>query len=142
MAKAKIKTTENAGSVEAFIEAQPQQVRDDCRVIMKMMEKATGASAKMWGASLIGFGNYRHTSPATGRQVDWFHCGFSPRKANISLYLMPGSFETHAHLLEKLGKHSLGKGCLYIKRLADVDVKVLEKLIGTVAGASLRRVKG
>lgn len=111
-------------------------------VIIKMMEKATGSPPKMWGASLIGFGNHVVTSPATGRQVDWFHCGFSPRKANISLYLMPGSFETHQALLDKLGKHSLGKGCLYIKRLADVDVKVLEKLIGTVAGASVKREKG
>ncbi|MDQ3101264.1 MAG: DUF1801 domain-containing protein [Bacteroidota bacterium] len=110
MAKAIVKTTENSGSVSAFISAQPDQVRSDCQVIIEMMEKATGSPAKMWGASLIGFGKRVVTSPATGRQVDWFHCGFSPRKANISLYLMPDSFEKHAELLNKLGKHSLGKG--------------------------------
>ncbi len=143
MAKATIKTTENTGSVDAFINAQKEeQVRDDCRVIIKMMEKATGEPPKMWGASLVGFGNYLVTSPATGRQVDWFYCGFSPRKANLSLYLMPDTFEKHAALLDKLGKHSLGKGCLYIKRLADVDVKVLEQLVGTIAKGSLKRGKG
>ena len=87
----------------------------------------------MWGTSIVGFGNYLHPSPASGRQVDWFHCGFSPRKANLSLYLMPTAFEQHAAALKQLGPHSVGKGCLYIKRLADVDLKVLEKLVGTLA---------
>lgn len=140
MKKATIKTSENTSSVDAFIDGQnDEQVREDCRVIIKMMQKATGAPPKMWGASLVGFGNHTVTSPATGRTVDWFHCGFSPRKANLSLYLMPDSFEKHAALLKKLGKHDLGKGCLYIKRLADVDLNVLEQLIGTLAVKSIER---
>ena len=115
------------------------QVRKDCRVLVKMMQKATGAPPKLWGASIVGFGNYLHTSPASGRQVDWFHCGFSPRKANLSLYLMPTAFEQHAAALKQLGPHSVGKGCLYIKRLADVDLQVLEQLVGTLASDSVVR---
>lgn len=82
----------------------------------------------MWGTSIIGFGNYRYKSPATGREVDWFRTGFSPRKANLSLHLTMDS-KSHATTLDRLGKHKTGAGCLYIKKLADVDIKVLKKLI-------------
>ena len=82
----------------------------------------------MWGASLIGFGSRVYESPATGRQVDWFYIGFSPRKANISLYVLNG-FDKQEELLGKLGKHKTGKGCLYINKLADVDMKVLKQII-------------
>jgi hypothetical protein len=92
-----------------------------------MMEKATKEKPKMWGSSIIGFGKLRYKSPATGREVDWFKMGFSPRKANISLYLM--DLKRHAEALEKLGKHKTGVGCLYINKLDDVDVKVLENMI-------------
>lgn len=142
MAKAKNKTVETTDSVAAFIDTLPQeQVREDCRVLVKMMQKATGEPPKMWGAAIVGFGNYVVTSMA-GREVDWLYCGFSPRKASLSLYLMPGSFEEHAAALKKLGPHSVGKGCLYIKRLSDVDLKVLEQLVGTTASASMRRAGG
>ena len=83
---------------------------------------------KMWGSSMIGFGNVRYKSPATGREVDWFKIGFSPRKANLSLHLGV-DIQRHADALSKLGKHKTGVGCLYINKLEDVDIKVLEKMI-------------
>jgi hypothetical protein len=126
---AEIKTKQNTASVEAFIDSVPdEQKRKDSLVILKMMEKATKEQPKMWGSSLIGFGNKRFKSPATGREVDWFKIGFSPRKANLSLHLIL-DLKKHADALNKLGKHKTGAGCLYINKLADVDIKILEKLI-------------
>ncbi len=123
-----IKTKETASSVEDFINSiADEQKRKDSKVILKMMEKATKKKPKMWGSSMIGFGNVRYKSPATGREVEWFSIGFSPRKANLSLYLM--DLKKHAEALKKLGKHKTGVGCLYINKLEDVDVKVLEKMI-------------
>lgn len=81
----------------------------------------------MWGSSMIGFGNVRYKSPATGREVDWFKIGFSPRKANLSLHII--DLSPHADSLEKLGKYKTGKGCLYINKLIDVEMKILEKII-------------
>lgn len=142
MAKAKIKTVETAASVDAFINAQKDaEVRSDCRELVRIMRKATGEPPRMWGTSLVGFGNRVFTSPATGRQVDWFLCGFSPRKQNLSLHLMPDDLDRYAALLNKLGRHGVGRGCLYIKRLADVDMRVLEQLVNTLAGASMERAK-
>lgn len=128
MAKAEIKTKENEASVEDFFNTvADENVRADCRKISAMMEKATGAKPKMWGAAIIGFGN-RHIKSASGREVDWLEVGFSPRKANLSLYLnTDGGWDEN--LLSKLGKHKVGMGCLYVKRLSDVDEKVLNKLI-------------
>ncbi len=126
---AEIKTKENSASVEDFINSVPdEQKRKDSYVLLEMMQKATGEKPKMWGASLIGFGNVRYKSPATGREVDWLRIGFSPRKANLSLYLTMNVKE-HAEALEKLGKHKTGVGCLYINKLEDVDIKVLKKMI-------------
>ena len=85
----------------------------------------------MWGSSIIGFGNKRYKSPTSGREVDWFIIGFSPRKANITIYLI--DMRPHADALVKLGKHKMGGGCLYINKLADVDIKVLEKMIAAAA---------
>ena len=85
----------------------------------------------MWGTSMIGFGNVRYKSPATGREVDWFKIGSSPRKANLSLHLM--GVQHHADDLAKLGKHKTGAGCLYINKLGDVDTRVLEKIIKAAA---------
>ena len=82
----------------------------------------------MWGSAVIGFGNIKYKSPATGREVDWMQIGFSPRKANLSLYIGVGNKELAA-ALKKLGKHKTGKGCLYINKLADVDLKVLKEMI-------------
>jgi hypothetical protein len=130
---AEIKTKQTAASVEKFIEAvKDEQMRKDSFVILDMMKKASGEEPKMWGASLIGFGVKRYKSPATGREVDWFKLGFSPRKANLSLHLVL-DIKEQASALKKLGKHKTGVGCLYINKLEDVDVKVLKGLIEAAA---------
>jgi hypothetical protein len=133
---AEIKTKETAASVEGFINAvEHEQKRKDSFVILEMMKKATGEEPKMWGSSIIGFGNVRYKSPASGREVDWFRIGFSPRKANLTLYLM--NIQEFAADLKKLGKHKTGGGCLYINKLADVDIKVLKGMIDTAAKKKL-----
>ena len=131
---AEIKTKPTSSSVEDFINSiADEQKRIDSHVILKMMEKAMKEKPKMWGSSMIGFGNVRYKSPATGREVDWFKIGFSPRKANLSLHLL--DIKRHADALNKLGKHKTGVGCLYINKLEDVDIKVLEKMITAAAEA-------
>lgn len=126
---AEIKTKPTSASVEDFINSvKEEQKRKDSFVILEMMKKATGEDPKMWGSSLIGFGNVTIKSPATGREVDWLRIGFSPRKANLSLYLT-GNVKQHAAALEKLGKHKTGVGCIYINKLADIDLKVLKGMI-------------
>ena len=130
---AQIKTKETSASVEDFINSVKDEAkRKDSFTILKMMQKASKEKPKMWGSSMIGFGNKIYKSPATGREVEWFKIGFSPRKANISLYLVL-DIKKFAADLKKLGKHKTGVGCLYINKLDDVDVKVLEKLINTAA---------
>ena len=132
---ADIKTKQTAVSVTGFIDSVPdEQKRKDSHVILKMMEKATKEEPKMWGSSLIGFGYKRYKSPASGREVDWFKIGFSPRKSNFSLHLVL-DLKKHADALKKLGKHKAGVGCLYINKLEDVDLKILEKLIAVAAEA-------
>lgn len=124
-----IKTKPNNASVEDFINAIPEeQKRKDSFVILEIMKKASGEEPVMWGPAIIGFGNKRYKSPATGREVDWLKMGFSPRKANLSLYLHGGA-HAYASELEKLGKYKTGVGCLYINKLADVDLKVLKSII-------------
>jgi len=128
MAKAEVKTKATEGNVEDFFkQIADGNVRKDSREIAEKMEKATGAKPKMWGASIVGFGE-RNVKSASGREVDWMEIGFSPRKANLTLYLSIGE-GWEEDLLSKLGKHKLGKGCLYFKRLSDLDEKILEKLI-------------
>jgi hypothetical protein len=130
---AQIKTKETDSSVEDFINSVKDEAkRKDSFIILKMMQKVSREKPKMWGSSMIGFGNKIYKSPATGREVEWFNIGFSPRKANISLHLVL-DIKKHAAELKKLGKHKTGVGCLYINKLDDVDVKVLEKLINTAA---------
>ena len=129
---AEIKTKQTASSVTGFIDSIPdEQKRKDSEVIVKLMEKAMKVKPKMWGSSMIGFGNVRYKSPATGREVDWFKIGFSPRKANLSLHLI--DLRRRVDTLKKLGKHKTGPGCLYINKLEDVDTKVLEKMITAAA---------
>lgn len=126
---AQIKTQETSASVEDFLNAvQDEQKRADSFVILEMMKSASREEPKMWGPSIVGFGSTRYTSPATGREVEWMRIGFSPRKANLTLYLM-GGLKEHADALEKLGKHKTSVGCLYIKKLEDVDIKVLKGMI-------------
>lgn len=125
----KIKTTETEASVEDFINALPdEQKKKDSFTILKMMQKASGEKPKIWGSSIIGFGNKRYKSPKTGREVDWFKIGFAPRKANLSLYLVM-NIQEQASMLKKLGKHKTGVGCLYVNKLDDIDIKVLEAMI-------------
>ena len=129
MAKlAEIKTKPTSLSVKDFINSiTDEQKRKDSLIILKLMEKAMKEKPKMWGSSMIGFGDVRYKSPASGREVDWFKIGFSPRKANLSLHLI--NLLQHADALNKLGKHKTGGGCLYINKLEDIDIKVLEKII-------------
>lgn len=124
-----IKTKPTSVSVDDFINAiENEQKRKDSFVILEMMKKASGEEPVLWGSSIIGFGNKRYKSPATGREVDWLLIGFSPRKANLSLYISVGIKE-HADALKKLGKHKTGVGCLYINKLEDIDIKVLKGMI-------------
>ncbi|HEX5218879.1 MAG TPA: DUF1801 domain-containing protein [Verrucomicrobiae bacterium] len=126
---AELKTKPTAASVEAFINTvKDEQKRQDSFVILDLMKKASGEAPRMWGTSIIGFGNVRLKSPATGREVDWLRIGFSPRKAALSLYLA-GDISKHTAALKKLGKHKAGVGCLYINKLADIDLKVLKGMI-------------
>jgi hypothetical protein len=126
-----IKTKPTAASVEDFINTVPdEQKRKDSFTLLEIMKKATGDEPVLWSNSIIGFGNKRYKSPTTGREVDWLKIGFSPRKANLSLYLC-SNLKDLADNLEKLGKHKTGAGCLYINKLDDVDLKVLKKMIDT-----------
>jgi hypothetical protein len=125
---AELKTKPTKTSVAAFIQGvADEQMRDDCRELVSQMKNATGASPKMWGESIIGFGKC-HLKYASGRELDWFYVGFSPRKAGLTLYLSC-DLSQHSRLLKKLGKHTMGKGCLYIKKLDDVDREVLTTLV-------------
>lgn len=126
---ADIKTKPTAASVEDFInKIEDEQKRKDSFVLLEMMKKASKEEPVLWSSSIIGFGNKRYKSPATGREVDWLLIGFSPRKANLSLYISVGINE-HEEALKKLGKHKTGVGCLYINKLEDVDLKVLKGMI-------------
>ncbi|NNF00508.1 MAG: DUF1801 domain-containing protein [Pyrinomonadaceae bacterium] len=128
MAKAKLKTTKNNSSVKDFLDSiKDESKRKDCRQIAKMMRKATGKNAKMWGTSIVGYDEY-HYKYESGREGDFFRVGFAPRAQSITLYIMDG-FGKYDRLMAKLGNHKTGKSCLYIKRLSDVDVDVLEELI-------------
>jgi hypothetical protein len=128
-----IKTKQTSLSVKDFINSiTEEQKRKDSLIILKLMEKAMKEKPTMWGSSMIGFGNVRYKSPATGREVDWFKIGFSPRKANLSLHLGL-DIQQHADALNKLGKYKTGVGCLYINKLSDIDIKVLEKIITVAA---------
>jgi len=122
------KTKPTKLSVTAFVKGiEDPEMRRDARKVSAMMRKATGSRAKMWGSSIVGFGEY-HYKYASGREGDFMIAGFSPRKQALTLYIMPG-FKGFAPLMKKLGKHKTGKSCLYIRRLADVDESVLQKLI-------------
>ncbi len=125
---AELKTKQNDGDVIAFISSvQDEQKRRDSLKILDLMKEVTQEEPKMWGDSIIGFGNY-HYKYASGREGDWLLTGFSPRKQNLSLYIMSG-FDSYPDLLHKLGKYKTGAACLYIKRIADIDLDVLKELV-------------
>jgi len=122
------KTKRNTRSVSAFLAKIPdKQKRLDSQVLLKMMQEATGEKPRMWGASLVGFGSY-HYKYASGREGDWPLTAFSPRKQNLTVYIMPG-FDRYKDLLGSLGKYTTGVACLYIKRLDDVHLPTLKRLI-------------
>ncbi len=126
---AQIKTKETQASVADFIQGiKDEQMKTDCKVLAALMQKHSGEKPKMWGTAMVGFGLKRYKSAKTGREVDWFKIGFSPRKANLSLHLV-ADFHTHKNVLSKLGKHKTGVGCLYINGLSDIDLNKLETLI-------------
>lgn len=125
-----LKTKVNDASVEDFINSVPHEgKRQDSFTLLEMFKRVTGEAPKMWGESIIGFGMYHYKSERSSQEGDWPLTGFSPRKQSLTLYLSFG-FEPYEVLLAKLGKHKTSKGCLYINKLADVDLKVLEELIG------------
>ena len=124
------KTVATAENVEAFIDGiDEEDKRTDARTIMRLMEEITGEQPTMWGTSIVGFGTY-HYVYESGREGDFLMTGFSPRKRNMTIYIMPG-FSEYAKLLGKLGKHKLGKSCLYINKLQDIDQIVLRQLIAS-----------
>ena len=127
---AELKTQRNQDDVDAFLDAiDDERKREDSKALREMMAEVTGDDGAMWGTSIVGFGSYHYTY-ATGREGDWFKVGFSPRKQNLTLYIMSG-FDEYEPMLERLGKHSTGKSCLYVKRLSDVDTDVLRDLVET-----------
>jgi hypothetical protein len=126
MAEPKTKKTD--ASVAEFLESvADERTRKDSQTILEIMREESGDEPSMWGESIVGFGSY-HYVYASGREGDWFLIGFSPRKQNLTLYLTYG-FEKHDDLLNRLGKHSTGKACLYVKRLEDIDLSVLRQLV-------------
>jgi hypothetical protein len=126
---AELKTKQTERSVNAFINQIPDETtRKDCRTIVRLMKKATKSEPRMWGSSIVGFGKF-HYKYASGHEGDTCVVGFSPRKQYLTLYAMPGYLPQFQDLLKKLGKHKTGKGCLYIKKLEDVNLAVLEDLI-------------
>jgi hypothetical protein len=125
---AELKTKHNDGDVGAFLDAiEDDRKRADAVRINDLMAEVTGTRGAMWGDSIVGFGTYRYRY-ASGRQGEWFKVGFSPRKQNLTLYIMSG-FDHFDDLLGRLGRYSTGKSCLYVKRLEDVDVDVLRQLV-------------
>lgn len=126
MAKAELKTKARKGSVEKFLGSLDAERRGDCEKLVKMFRRVTKAEPKMWGSSIVGFGD-QHLRYESGRELDWFLAGFSARKKDLTLYLM-GRAPLEGELGSRLGKHSTGKGCIYIRRLSEVDLKVLEEI--------------
>ena len=125
-----LKTRENDGSVTDFLDAVPQEdKRKDSYVLLDMYKRATGKQPRMWGASMVGFGKYHYESERSTQQGDWPLAAFSPRKQNLTLYFMQGFDEYLAEPLSKLGKHKTSKSCLYINKLSDIDLEVLEETV-------------
>lgn len=126
---AELKTKETDASVNKFLKSfKDEQLEKDCFSLIDLMKKITSSEPKMWGTSIVGFGNYHYKSKS-GREGDWFYCGFSPRKQNLTIYLSMCDLSKQKDLLKKLGKHKTSKSCIYIKSLADIDKKILKEVI-------------
>ena len=125
---AELKTIETTESVSEFLDSIPDEGRrEDCRAVVDIMQSVTKEEPRMWGSSIVGFGRYRYKYES-GREGEWMITGFSPRKGDLTLYIM-GGFDKFSDLMPSLGKYKTAKSCLYIKKLSDVDVKVLRKLV-------------
>lgn len=125
---AELKTKPSKRSVREFLQTiDDMQRRQDCGVVAALMREATGKRATLWGEDIVGFGRYDYMY-ASGEPASWFLTGFSPRKRELTIYIMPG-FSKYGKFLKRLGKHRTGKSCLYLKRLSDVDIGVLGELI-------------
>ncbi len=125
---AELKTRANDASVDAFLSAvENPERREDCFTVLALMKKITKEEPRMWGPSIVGFGTYRYKY-ASGREGDWMLTGFSPRKQALTVYIMAG-FARYDELMAKLGKYKTGQSCLYIRKLGDVDMKVLAELV-------------
>jgi hypothetical protein len=125
---AELKTKPNDASVEAFLASiEDAEKQKDARALLRLMQRAAGQKPKMWGTNMVGFGHY-HYRYASGREGDWFVTGFSPRAQNLTIYIMAG-FAKLKTKLAKLGKHGTGSSCLYVRRLADIDVDVLASIL-------------
>lgn len=129
MAKVELKTKETGASVSEFINSiENSQQKEDSKAIDKLMQELTGDMPKMWGASIVGYGS-ETLKYESGRELDWFKIGFSPRKQTMTLYVIKAEEDKYSDLLSKLGKHTVSKGCLYFKKLSDIDENVLRQLI-------------
>lgn len=128
---AELKTKQNNADVIDFINsfAHTEQKRQDSFELLKLMQEFTGLEPKMWGSSIIGFGSYHYKSERSRQEGDWFLVGFSPRKAAISLYVYSGMPE-HEYLLKDLGKFKMGKACIYVKKLSDINLDALKRMMG------------
>ncbi|MFN7927064.1 MAG: DUF1801 domain-containing protein [Blastocatellia bacterium] len=125
---AELKTQKTTASVKAFLDTiADEQRRADCFAVVEMMKQATNAEPTMWGTAIVGFGHY-HYRYASGRENDWFLIGFSPRKQDLTLYFCDG-LQPYTDLLKQLGKHKASKSCVYIKRLTDIDLTVLQQMM-------------
>ncbi|HXV26597.1 MAG TPA: DUF1801 domain-containing protein [Candidatus Paceibacterota bacterium] len=126
---AELKTTKNKGSVVDFLSRVPDEARrEDAKELLKIMREVTGEKPVMWGSSIVGFGEYHYESERSSQKGNWPLTGFSPRKQNLTIYIMPG-FAKYGALLNKLGKHKTSVGCLYLNRLADAHIPTLKRLI-------------
>ena len=135
------KTRPTSASVPDFLARQPEARRADCEAVCAMMQAATGEPPVMWGEAIVGFGRYAYTNTSR-KTFEWPVVGFSPRKNDLTLYIMPG-FDAFAGLMAKLGRHKTGKSCLYLKKLADVDAGVLREIIdGSVRAMAPKRLRG
>ena len=133
------KTKKTAKSVDTFIEGVEPERQEDCRIILEMMRDITGEEPAIWGTSIIGFGRY-HYKYASGHEGDSFLTGYSPRKQALTIYIMTG-FSQYQALLDKLGRYKTGKSCLYLKKLADVDLAILRKLVQESVATMTRKYK-
>jgi hypothetical protein len=140
MGKYKLKTKENKKSVSAFLNSiKDVQKRNDTKALSAMIQKITGKKPKLWGSSIVGFDSY-HYKYKSGQEGDWPLTGFSPRKQNLTIYIMPG-FKKYSSLLNKIGKHKKSVSCLYVKRLEDLDQNVLKKMIADSVRVMKRRYR-